>query len=124
MYVQVLEVAAGQLVVGNDLDLAVALLGDLDGLAEVTDAAINLDLLVQELLKGRDVEDLVAGGLRGVDDELKTQSQQSASHCRRLGGAHLLRHLGALGLGGGLLLYKHMNLSLLFHAMIAQAKRC
>lgn len=73
-YAQVLEVAAGELVVGNDLDLAVALLGDLDGLAEVADAAVDLDLLVQELLEGRDVEDLVAGGLRGVDDELDTQS--------------------------------------------------
>ncbi len=64
---------------GNDLDLAVALLGDLDGLAEVADAAVDLDLLVQELLEGRDVEDLVAGGLRGVDDELDTPSQRCAS---------------------------------------------
>lgn len=83
--VQVLEVAARELIVGNDLDLALALLGDLDGLAQVADAALNLDLLVQELLEGRDIEDLVAGGLRGVDDEL-------------------LRHLGAL-LGAGLLLF-------------------
>ena len=45
--VQVLEVAAGELVVGNDLDLAITGLGDLDGLAEVTDAALNLDLLLQ-----------------------------------------------------------------------------
>ena len=44
--VQVLEVATGELVVGNDLDLAIAGLGDLDGLAEVADAALNLDLLV------------------------------------------------------------------------------
>jgi hypothetical protein len=56
--------------VGNDLDLAIASLGDLDGLAEVADAALNLDLLVKELLEGRDVEDLVACGLRSVDDEL------------------------------------------------------
>ncbi len=70
---------------GDDLDLALALLGDLDGLAEVADAALNLDLLVQELLKGRDIEDLVARGLRGVDDEL-------------------LGDLGAL-LGAGLLLF-------------------
>ncbi len=70
---------------GNDLDLALALLRDLDGLAEVADAALNLDLLVQELLKGRDIEDLVARGLRGVDDEL-------------------LGDLGAL-LGAGLLLF-------------------
>lgn len=55
---------------GNDLDLAISLLGDLDGLAEVSDATLNLDLLVQELLEGGDIEDLVAGGLRSVDDEL------------------------------------------------------
>lgn len=68
--VQVLEVAARELIVGNDLNLAIADLGDLDGLAEVADAALNLDLLGEELLEGRDVEDLVAGGLRSVDNEL------------------------------------------------------
>lgn len=56
---------------GNDLDLAVALLGDLNGLAEVADATLNLDLLVQELLEGGDIEDLVARRLRSVDDELE-----------------------------------------------------
>ena len=45
-------------------------LGDLDGLAQVADTALDLDLLVQELLESGDIEDLVAGGLRGVDDEL------------------------------------------------------
>lgn len=55
---------------GNDLDLAVTLLGDLDRVAQVADATLDLDLLVQELLKGRDIEDLVAGGLRSVDDKL------------------------------------------------------
>jgi hypothetical protein len=69
--VQILEVAAGELVVGEDLNLAVTGAGDLDGLSEVADAAVDLDLLVQELLKSRDVEDVVAGGLRGVDDELR-----------------------------------------------------
>jgi hypothetical protein len=49
--IQVLEVAARELVVGNDLDLALALLRNLDGLAEVADAALDLYLLVQELLK-------------------------------------------------------------------------
>ena len=55
---------------GDDLDLAVTLLGDLDGVAEIADTAINLDLLVQKLLEGGDVEDLVASRLGGVDDEL------------------------------------------------------
>ena len=68
--VQVLQVAAGELLVRNDLDLALALLGDLDDIAEVTGAALNLDAVVQELLESLDVEDLVVDGLRAVDDEL------------------------------------------------------
>ena len=55
---------------GNDLDLAVALLPDNDGVAEVAGAALNLDPLLKELGERAHVEDLVAGGLRGVDDEL------------------------------------------------------
>jgi hypothetical protein len=54
----------------NDLDLAITDLGDLDGLAEVANAAVDLDLLVKKLFEGGDIEDLVASGLRGVDDEL------------------------------------------------------
>jgi hypothetical protein len=57
--------------VGNNLDLAIGGLGDLDVVAKVADAALNLDLLVEELLEGGDVEDLVARGLRSVDDELR-----------------------------------------------------
>lgn len=63
---------------GNDLDLAVALLGDLDGVAEVADATLNLDLLVQEFLEGRDIKDLVAGRLGGVDDKLDRPGAASA----------------------------------------------
>ena len=68
--VQVLQVAAGELLVRNDLDLAIALLADLDGITKVTGAALNLDAVVQELLESLDVEDLVVDGLRAVDDEL------------------------------------------------------
>ena len=68
--VQVLQVAARELLVGNDLDLAIGLLGDLDVVAEVAGAALNLDAVVKELLEGLDVEDLVVDGLRAVDDEL------------------------------------------------------
>ncbi|KAB8338762.1 hypothetical protein FH972_021707 [Carpinus fangiana] len=68
---EVLEVAAGELLVGNNLDLAaVGALRDLDGIAQVAGAAVDLDAVVEKLLKGRDVEDLVVGGLRGVDGEL------------------------------------------------------
>lgn len=55
---------------GNDLNLALALLLNNDVVAEVVGAALNLDGVLEELLKGRDVEDLVSGGLLGVDDEL------------------------------------------------------
>ena len=54
----------------NNLDLAVALLLDDDEVAEVADAALDLYPLLKELGEGADVEDLVVGGLRGVDDEL------------------------------------------------------
>jgi hypothetical protein len=56
--------------VRNNLDLAITLLRDLNRVAEVANAAVDLDLVLQKLLKGGDVEDLVASGLRGVDDEL------------------------------------------------------
>lgn len=54
----------------NNLDLALSLLGDLNDITEVSDAAIDLYLVLQELLESADIEDLVAGGLRGIDDEL------------------------------------------------------
>jgi hypothetical protein len=68
--IQVLQVAAGELLVRNNLDLSIALLGDGNGVAEVTGAALNLDAVVKELLEGLDVEDLVVDGLRAIDDEL------------------------------------------------------
>jgi hypothetical protein len=69
--VQVLQVAAGELLVRNDLDLSIALLGDGNGVAKVTSAALDLDAVVKELLERLDVEDLVVDGLRAVDDELQ-----------------------------------------------------
>jgi NAD-dependent oxidoreductase involved in siderophore biosynthesis len=68
--VQVLEVATGELLVCDNLDLALALLGDGDGVSEVSGAALDLDAVVEELLEGLDIEDLVVHGLRAVDDEL------------------------------------------------------
>jgi hypothetical protein len=70
MYVQVLEVATGELLVRNNLDLSIAGLRDLNDVAEVSGAALDLDAVVEELLEGLDVEDLVVDGLRAVDDEL------------------------------------------------------
>lgn len=107
---QVLEVATRELVVGDNLNLAIAGLRDLDGLAEVAGAALDLDALVEELLESRDVEDLVAGGLRSVDDELLyawldggSLGRHAVNRAWGRGFAHLLGHLGALGLGGLLL---------------------
>lgn len=53
-------------------DLSLALLGYLHDVAEVTGAVLDLDLVVQELLKSSDVEDLVGGRLGSVDHELYT----------------------------------------------------
>jgi hypothetical protein len=71
-HVQVLEVAAGQVVVGSDGDLAVALLLNHNVVAQVVGAALNLDAVLEELLESGDIEDLVIGRLGGVDDELKS----------------------------------------------------
>jgi len=56
--------------VGDNLDLALASLGDLDEVAEVSGTALDLDTVVEELLEGRSVEDLVVDGLGAVDDVL------------------------------------------------------
>jgi hypothetical protein len=68
--IQVLEVATREGDVSDNLNLAIANLGDDDLVAEVSDAALNLDAVVEELLESRDIEDLVVGGLRSVDNEL------------------------------------------------------
>lgn len=68
---QVLEVATGKLLVGDDLNAAVVQVGDADSVAEVTGAAIDLDARLQEGGEGRWVEDLVVGGLGSVDDVLE-----------------------------------------------------
>lgn len=70
MDVQVLQIPTRERDVSNNLNLSIARLGDLNVIAEVTDAALDLDAVVQELLEGGDVEDLVAGRLGGVDNEL------------------------------------------------------
>lgn len=59
MDIQVLEVSARELGVCNDLDLSIADLGDLDDITKVSDTAVNLDLVLEELLECGNVEDLV-----------------------------------------------------------------
>ena len=63
---------------GGDLDPAIANLLDDDLVAEVANTAFNLDLLLEELLEGGGVEDLVARGLLGVDEELEREVCVSA----------------------------------------------
>jgi len=54
----------------NDLDLPVSLLANGNRIAQVAHAIIDLDFIVEEFLKGSDVEDLVRGRLGGIDNEL------------------------------------------------------
>lgn len=79
--IQVLEVATRELLVSDNLDLALTDLGDGNNITEVSGATVNLDLVLEELLEGGDVEDLVRRWLGSVDDEL-------------------LGNLGLLALGG------------------------
>lgn len=62
---------------GNDLDLALALLLNNDIVAQVVGAALDLNSILEELLKGGDVEDLVVGRLLSVDDELPPLRQHA-----------------------------------------------
>jgi hypothetical protein len=70
MDLQVLEVATREGDVSDNLDLALTNLGDDNVVTEVADTALDLDAVVEELLEGGDIEDLVARGLRSVDDVL------------------------------------------------------
>ncbi len=55
----------------NNLDLSIALLADRNRVAQISNAIINLDLIMEKFLECRDVEDFVRGWLGGVDDELQ-----------------------------------------------------
>ena len=54
----------------NNLNLPIALLADLHGVAEIAHPIVDLYLVVQEFLESGDIEDLIGGGLGGIDDEL------------------------------------------------------
>lgn len=71
--VQVLQVASGEFLVRDNLDLALALLADDDGLAQVSGAAVNLDAVMEELLEGGKIENLIIDRGRAVDDVLCAQ---------------------------------------------------
>jgi hypothetical protein len=80
VYSQVLKVSSRELGVCGNLNLSIAEVLDLHDIAEVPDTAINLDLVLKELLEGGDVEDLVACRLRSVDDELYFSSAPILLH--------------------------------------------
>ena len=77
--IQVLEVATGELLVSNDLDLALASLGDDNAVTQVADAALDLDAVVEELFEGRAVKDTVRCRAGVVDDELVLSSSFTSS---------------------------------------------
>lgn len=56
----------------NNLDLSISNRRDVDLVAQVSSSSLNLDLLVQELLEGGEIEDLVADWLRAVDGVLSS----------------------------------------------------
>lgn len=68
---EVLEVAAGELLVGDDFDAAVAEVAHGDVVTEVAGAAVDLDALLQEGGELAGVEDAVVGWLLRVDDVLE-----------------------------------------------------
>ena len=69
-YSQVLEVSSRELGVRSDFNLSITEVLDQHDISEVADTVVNLDLVLEELLEGGNVEDLVACRLRSVDDEL------------------------------------------------------
>jgi hypothetical protein len=55
---------------GDNLNLSLSLLCDGYNIAQVVGASVDLNTIVQKLLEGCEVEDLVVDGLLSVDDEL------------------------------------------------------
>lgn len=79
---QVLDVSARELGMGDDLNLATVSLAfvnllDFNQVAEVASAALVLHVVLEELDVGIGVEDVVASGLLGIDEELKKRAHVS-----------------------------------------------
>lgn len=95
----------------DDNNFSIALLGDLDRVTKVSNTAINLDLIVEELLERADVENFVGGGLGCVDDELSTEIISSPNLILKTRGnnsyllCHFLRLSSLFALGSRFLLY-------------------
>ena len=65
----------------DDLNLPLTLLANLYRVTQVTNPIVDLDLVVEEFLEGRNIEDLVRGGLGGIDDELLEKAPTLAIAC-------------------------------------------
>lgn len=108
---QVFQISSGELGVSDDNNFSITLLGDLDGVTKVSNTAINLDLIVEELLERADVENFVGGGLGCVDDELSPEIISSPNLILKTRGnssyllCHLLRLSSLFALGSSFLLY-------------------
>ena len=85
-HLQIFQISSRELGVCNNLNLPFTLLANLDRVAQVTNAVVDLDLVVEELLKGGNIEDFVRGGLGGVDDELEMRTVRLAIVEERLRG--------------------------------------
>lgn len=68
---EVLEVAARELLVGDNLDASIAKVADCDVVAKVAGTAIDLDALLEEGGEGASIEDTIINRLLGVDDVLE-----------------------------------------------------
>ena len=66
---QVLYVATGEIIVGDDHNPAIGVRFDDDGVPEIAGAALNFDPFLKELFKSGNIEDLVVGRGRSVDSE-------------------------------------------------------
>jgi hypothetical protein len=69
----------------DDLDLSITNGLDVDIVAQVAGAALDLDAIVQELLEGAEVEDLVRDGLAAVDGVLERKWSASLHRSERRG---------------------------------------
>ena len=68
---------------GNNFNLAITLLANLYRIAEIANAIVDLDLVVEEFFKGGDIEDLVRGRLGCVDDILYTPKTKKTSQPKK-----------------------------------------
>ena len=69
--IQVLQVPPRELGMRNDFNLPIALLANLHGVPKIPGTVVNLDLVMEEFLKGGNIENLIGGGLGSIDYELR-----------------------------------------------------